>query len=89
MYSFCGPNLVKNHYLHVNHACVLPSSKLSILCNEQSELCKSMQGSSEASRGIFIHAPLLHVTSHNIPQMKSLFVGMSEQLATPPPAKIA
>lgn len=24
----------QNHYLHVNHACVLPSRKLSILCNE-------------------------------------------------------
>ena len=88
MYFFCGPNLVKNHYLQVNHACVLPSNKLSIFCHEWSELCKSIQVSSEASRGIFIHAPLSHVTPHNIPQMKSLFVGMSEQLATPPLAKI-
>ena len=38
-----------------------------------------MQGSSEVSRGIFIHAPLSHVTPHKIPQMKSLFIGMSEQ----------
>ena len=72
MYSFCGPNLVKDHYLHVNHACVLPSRKLSILCNERSELCKSMQGSSEASRGFFIHAPLSHVTPHNIPPNEEL-----------------
>ena len=38
-----------------------------------------MQGSSEASRGIFIHTPLSHVTPHKIPQMKSLFIGMSEK----------